>query len=256
MASQQQQSASDVTVELIQEKHIDGAVTCIQKAFANDPYGNWVFDKRTYSAERNYASLRTRCLWGMKHAQFYVARGIGSGEDSNKILGLSMWQTPALARPAPKPTWPEYFSSFASPSAWSDWVSEQASAWSLWFAQLRTNIRHGRGGLIVRRYWIWKDAQAEAQGSLWDDPHGYYFCNIVGVLPEAQGRGVGRALMDVVLKRADAEGKKCYLESSRREPNVKMYERMGFKVVKDMRCQDGPKEDGVTLFCMMREPAG
>lgn len=114
------------------------------------------------------------------------------------------------------------------------------------------NLYYGRGGLNVKRYWLWKEAQASAQAELWDDPEGYYFCNIVTVLPEAQGKGVGRALMEVVLRKADEEGKKSYLESSRDVPNVAIYEKFGFKLVKDMVCDDNG--DGIKLFCMMREP--
>lgn len=117
------------------------------------------------------------------------------------------------------------------------------------------NLRYGRGGLSTKRYWIWKDRQAEAQGSLWKSEKGYYFCNIVTVLPEAQGKGVGRALIEEVLKMADEEGVECYLESSRKEPNVPIYEKFGFKLVKEMECRDGDGEkDAVMLYCMMREP--
>lgn len=114
------------------------------------------------------------------------------------------------------------------------------------------NLYYGRGGLNVKRYWLWKAAQAEAQAELWDDANGYYFCNIVTVLPEAQGKGVGRALMEEVLEKADEEGKKCYLESSRDVPNVAIYEKFGFRLVKDMVCDDDG--DGIKLFCMMRDP--
>jgi GNAT superfamily N-acetyltransferase len=114
------------------------------------------------------------------------------------------------------------------------------------------NLWYGRGGLNVKRYWLWKEAQAKAQAELWTDNKGYYFCNIVTVLPEAQGKGVGRALMEVVLKKADEENMRCYLESSRSEPNVPIYEKFGFKLVKDMLCDDDG--DGIMLYCMMREP--
>lgn len=100
------------------------------------------------------------------------------------------------------------------------------------------NMWYGRGGLNVKRYYIWKAAQAEAQGELWDDEKGYYFCNIVTVLPEAQGKGIGKMLFDKVSKQADLEGRKCYLESSRAEPNMEIYKRMGFELVKEMVCDD------------------
>jgi GNAT superfamily N-acetyltransferase len=117
------------------------------------------------------------------------------------------------------------------------------------------NLTYGRGGLSTKRYWIWKARQAEAQSALWTSEKGYYFCNIVTVLPEAQGKGVGRALMEEVLAMADREGVECYLESSRRVPNVEIYEKFGFELVKEMECRDGEGEkDAVMLYCMTRTP--
>lgn len=117
------------------------------------------------------------------------------------------------------------------------------------------NLWYGRGGLDTKRYWIWKERQAEAQGTLWTSEKGYYFCNILTVLPEAQGKGVGRALMDVVLDMADRERVECYLESSRKVPNVAIYNRFGFELVKEMECKDGDGEkDAIMLYCMTRKP--
>lgn len=117
------------------------------------------------------------------------------------------------------------------------------------------NLWYGRGGLDTKRYWIWKARQAEAQGALWTSDKGYYFCNIVTVLPEAQGKGVGRVLMEEVLGMADREGVECYLESSRKVPNVAIYEKLGFELVKDMECRDGDGEkDAIMLYCMTRKP--
>jgi len=56
---------------------------------------------------------------------------------------------------------------------------------------------------------------------------------------------------------ADREGKMCYLESSRREPNVAIYEKFGFRLVREMECREGDGErDAITLYCMMRDPKG
>lgn len=102
------------------------------------------------------------------------------------------------------------------------------------------NVRYlGRGGLRTNRYWIWKERQAEAQAAIWDDPRGYYFCNIVAVSPTAQGKGIGRLMFEAITERADREGIKCYLESSKSVPNVAIYERMGFHMSKEMECRDG-----------------
>lgn len=74
------------------------------------------------------------------------------------------------------------------------------------------------------------------------------------VLPGQQGKGIGKALAKEVTKLADKEGKRCYLESSRDVPNIKIYESFGFHFVKQMDCDD----DGVVcpLFCMVRDPVG
>jgi GNAT superfamily N-acetyltransferase len=139
----------------------------------------------------------------------------------------------------------------SEPETWSEYIS----SWQLWLSQVRMNLWYGRGGLSTARYWIWKEQQAKAQEALWTSDKGYYFCNIVTVLPDAQGKGVGRALMEEVLDQADKEGILCYLESSRMVPNVAIYEKFGFKLVKEMECKEGEGEDGkINLFCMMREP--
>lgn len=114
------------------------------------------------------------------------------------------------------------------------------------------NLTYGRGGLRTNRYWIWKQKQAEAQKEIWTNDKGYWFCNIVTVLPEAQGKGVGRALVEEVLEKCDKEAIDAYLESSRRVPNVAIYEKFGFDLVKEMECDDNG--DAITLFCMVRKP--
>ncbi|KAI0400835.1 acyl-CoA N-acyltransferase [Xylaria palmicola] len=114
------------------------------------------------------------------------------------------------------------------------------------------NLWYGRGGLNVKRYWIWKEAQSKVQSSVWTDPSGYYFLNIMVVVPKAQGRGIGRQMMEAVTDQADAEDVSCYLESSRAAPNIQIYERFGFRFAKELECDD----DGtaIELFAMVREP--
>lgn len=186
-----------------------------------------------FSIRRNKVSLGIRCRWGMKHALFYVAKD-PSSSTPHRVLGVACWLAPTNPH---------------APQSWSDWLGD----WGLWFNQVYMNAVYGRGGLNVTRYYIWKAAQADAQARLWTDEKGYYFCNIVTVLPEAQGRGIGKELFGVVMKQADVEGRKCYLESSRAEPNMAIYQKMGFELAKDMQCDD--QGDAITLYCMIREPA-
>lgn len=228
----------DIKICPITAGDIPATIKCIQDAFDNDPYNNWAFAKTLpasaggFDVQRNYASLKAKCDWGMRssYALFYVAK------QGDKVLGVSMWTTPDMMKR----------------QSWSDWAND----YRLWIEQgLNVLWYRGWGGLRRDRYWIWKREQAMCQEELWQDKEGYYFVNIVSVSPEAQGKGVGRKLFEVAMSRADAEGRKCYLESSNWEPNVKIYRKMGFEVVKKMKCvaEDGTGE-AVDLFCMMREP--
>jgi GNAT superfamily N-acetyltransferase len=181
---------------------------------------------------RNRVSLGIRCRWGIRNALFYVAKDTDSVR-KDEVLGIAMWMPPR--EDGQKETWSEWF-----------------EGWRLWTEQVVMNSLHGRGGLNVRRYWIWKAKQAEAQSQIWTDPRGYYFLNIMVVKPGSQGKGIGKALARQVTQRADEEGKRCYLESSRDVPNIKIYEAMGFHFVKQMDCEESG--DICTLYCMVREP--
>ncbi|MCJ1248995.1 hypothetical protein MMC30_006216 [Trapelia coarctata] len=217
-----------VTITPLTEADIPGAIECIQQAFADDPYNHWVFDRTSFSAARNSISLGIRCKWGIRNALFYVAKGVSTtansedsvtGVSNGTVLGVACWMPPRRA---------------GQPESWDEWFQ----GWVLWGRQVVMNLWWGRGGLNVKRYYNWKSSQAAAQAELWDDPKGYYFCNIVTVLPSEQGKGIGKLLFKTVTDKADREGRKCYLESSRDEPNTAIDERFGFRKVKEMDCDD------------------
>ena len=87
---------------------------------------------------------------------------------------------------------------------------------------------------------------------MWTDPKGYYFLNIMVVQPSAQGKGIGKLMMNAVTEQADAQGLKCYLESSRDVPNMAIYGRFGFRFAKELECDDNGT--AIKLFAMVREP--
>ena len=72
------------------------------------------------------------------------------------------------------------------------------------------------------------------------------------VLPEYQGRGIGKRLVTAVTDQADREGMPCYLEASKDVPNISIYERMGFEFAKKLDCDDDG--DKCTLYTMVRDP--
>jgi ribosomal protein S18 acetylase RimI-like enzyme len=236
---------------------IAGAVDCVQKAFADDPYFRWAFNDPSqvcpalvpvcimiifrliltlrlaqFNIQRNAASLAAHFEYGINcNCPISIAKVTHAVDDKKidgevqltpgTVVGVGWWYSPQ---------------SVSASQTWSVWAQECI----LSFRQFLNNVRFlGRGGLNISRYWIWKQVQNEAHEALWTDPHGYYFCNMVGVSSEARGMGVGKRLMESVMEKADQEGVSCYLESSKGYPNVTIYEKMGFELVKEIECADG-----------------
>jgi GNAT superfamily N-acetyltransferase len=79
------------------------------------------------------------------------------------------------------------------------------------------------------------------------EPHWYLWT--LGVDPPRQGQGVGGALMQPVLSRADEAGLPCYLEADKAK-NVPFYQRHGFEVVVEDDLPDG----GYHYWTMKRPP--
>jgi GNAT superfamily N-acetyltransferase len=79
-----------------------------------------------------------------------------------------------------------------------------------------------------------------------DEPHEYLF--FLGVVPYAQGWGIGSALMGPVLDRADREGSRAYLEASSPR-NRALYERHGFRANEPISVPGSPP-----LWPMWRDP--
>ncbi len=75
-----------------------------------------------------------------------------------------------------------------------------------------------------------------------------WYLNFLGVEPAGQGRGVGSALLEHVLVRADRDGAQAYLDatSTRNRP---LYERHGFVATGELVVPDGP-----SFWPMWREP--
>ena len=87
-----------------------------------------------------------------------------------------------------------------------------------------------------------------------DMPEPHWYLMILGVDPPFQGLGLGGAIMQPVVERADSEGLPCYLDTSK-ERNLVFYRKHGFEVV-----QEGTIPGGGPRFWTMsraaRQPEG
>jgi ribosomal protein S18 acetylase RimI-like enzyme len=93
--------------------------------------------------------------------------------------------------------------------------------------------------------------RASAIGALVDEHHPHeplWYLNFLGVEPAGRGRGVGSALLDQVLVRADGEAAAAYLDATSVR-NRHLYERHGFEARSELRVPGGPP-----LWPMWREP--
>jgi GNAT superfamily N-acetyltransferase len=73
----------------------------------------------------------------------------------------------------------------------------------------------------------------------WHPEEPVWYLPMVGVEPNAQGRGFGGALMSHALARSDKDGLPAYLESSNPR-NISLYERHGFEVMGKIQVGAGP----------------
>lgn len=84
-----------------------------------------------------------------------------------------------------------------------------------------------------------------------DTPPRHWYLQRLGVEPSRQGQGIGSALMEPVLARADADGLPCYLETEDAR-NLPLYRRHGFEVMTE---GDVPK-GAPHVWTMVRPPRG
>lgn len=71
---------------------------------------------------------------------------------------------------------------------------------------------------------------------------------ILGVDPPLQGQGTGSALIQPMLTRADAESRRCYLDTTK-ERNVAFYRKHAFAVR-----GEADVEGELHVWMMVREP--
>ncbi len=77
----------------------------------------------------------------------------------------------------------------------------------------------------------------------------FLYLQYVGVHPDAQGQGLGRAVIGAGLEHADGEGLTVVLETAK-EANVGLYQRLGFEILSNWRLTPAAPE----FWTMVRAP--
>lgn len=77
----------------------------------------------------------------------------------------------------------------------------------------------------------------------------HWYLMVVGVSPDGRGQGLGRALIQPIMDRADAAGMPCYLETAQPD-NVAFYKHLGFRQVVEVV----EAQSGLRLWTFRRDP--
>ncbi|MCK4515677.1 MAG: GNAT family N-acetyltransferase [Spirochaetaceae bacterium] len=115
------------------------------------------------------------------------------------------------------------------------------------------SMLHAVPFLTALRFGIAGGARMKALGDFFDTLHSrlappnHWFLELLGVDPDAQGRGHASALLRPMLARIDGEGCPCYLETTNPD-NVSMYEHFGFEV----RTSGTVPDTRIDYWCMLR----
>ncbi|MGE9697833.1 GNAT family N-acetyltransferase [Streptomyces sp. CH6] len=133
------------------------------------------------------------------------------------------------------------------------WVADEGRAVAVWavpgqdpspaFAELGPLL----GELSGDRAAAYESADAAMAPYRPEEPG--WFLETVATAPEARGNGLGSAVLIPGIQEAERAGHPAFLETSS-EPNVRFYERLGFKVTADVQLpHNGPR-----TWCMRKDP--
>lgn len=195
----------------LSEENLSFAAESLARAFQEDPLQSYVFPDAAERAARSPAHFAPLLRYGMLFGEVLTTEG--------KPLGASVWLPPE--------TW--------------EVTPERAAATGL------DELPDVLGEEAAERFFSVLGAIDPYHHK--DVPPAHWYVMVVGVEPEAHGRGLGRALLEPVMDRADAAGLPCYLETSQPN-NVSFYEYLGFKKVTEVI----DPQSGLRLWTFRRDP--
>jgi ribosomal protein S18 acetylase RimI-like enzyme len=206
-----------VTVRRAVLTDVDAMATQLAATFDDDPVIRHLFrnDARRPAGLHRYFATQMRADY-LPFGGCYVAEpaGDGAGDGAGACLGSAIWA------PAGKPM----LTGLAG-------VMTMVSVLPYVAANLLTTLR-----LLTL-----------VESMHPHEPH--WYLATLGTAVDAQGKGIGGALLRPVLEHCDRDGVPAYLESSK-ERNVPFYRRHGFEVVKEVPLPG----NGPNIWTMWREP--
>ena len=178
----------------LREADVPAAAAALARAFYNDPLQVYTLPDPAEREERSPALFSAALRYGLLFGEVLTTPG---------LEGVAIW---------------------IAPDAW-DITEERAAAAG--FDRLPIEM----GADATERFF--------SVLAIGDEPHrrdvrpDHWWVMVLGVAPEAQGKGLARALLNPIMNRADTAGQQCYLETAN-PANITFYERMGFKRITEL----------------------
>jgi ribosomal protein S18 acetylase RimI-like enzyme len=193
------------------EENLEAAADSLARAFHNDPLQTYVFPDENERRMRSPAHFAPLLRYGMLFGEVLTTEG--------KPLGAAVWLPPETWEVTPERA------AAAGLDALPDVLGEEAA--NRFFSVLGSiEPYHHR-----------------------DVPRAHWYLMVVGVSPEACGQGLGRALIEPIMNRADASRLPCYLETAQPD-NVAFYEYLGFKKI----VEEVESQSGLRMWTFRRDP--
>jgi ribosomal protein S18 acetylase RimI-like enzyme len=193
LAVKEDSAGIDRTVRSASRADVPELTAVLSRAFANEPPFTWVQPDDALRARAQPAMF-----YGALRYIYPVERGTEVLLDTGAILGGAIWAPPGRWKAPP-------------------WQRLRVIPGLIRALSIRHFRQYAQRGKAV------EDALHRAHPL---DPH--WYLAMLGTDPQAQGKGVGSALVRSGLERCDRDGEHAYLECL--EPLVPYYEGFGFEI--------------------------
>ena len=177
-------------VVALREQDLPSAAQALSRAFHDDPLQSYVFPDPAERIARSPAHFTPLLRYGLLFGEVLTNGG--------ECAGAAVW---------------------LGPNAW-EVTPERAEAAGL------DVLPQEIGQAAAERFLTALTSIEPCHRS--DVPPAHWYVMVVGVAPEARGLGLGRALLQPIMDRADSSGLPCYLETAQPD-NVAFYEHLGFQ---------------------------